>query len=265
LCVLVLQAWPGLPAAAAAQSVAASQPHVSVPDSHFEPFALPAQLTQAPEPPHALSAVPAAHVPALQQPPLHRWFASHLLEQVCASASQDSSAGQSLPPLQPHAVPFSQMCPAAEAVQSLQAPVAPHALSAVPATHVPAAQQPPLHAVALAPPHDVEQVWAFVSHDCPDGQSAARLHPHVPVVVHACPALLPEQSAHTVPLPPHWVCVVPGWHVPDDADEQHPVGQACAALHVKTQMPPVQPWAPAPQSLSEVQPHWPPPGTVSQV
>jgi hypothetical protein len=73
------------------------------------------------------------------------------------------------------------------------------------------------------------------------------------------------QSAQTVAFPPHWVCVVPGWQVPDDEEEQQPVGQACELLHVKTQIPPEQPWAPVPQSLTVAQPHWPPVGTASHV
>lgn len=67
-----------------------------------------------------------------------------------------------------------------------------------------------------------------------------------------------------VPLPPHWVWLVPDWQVPDAAAEQQPVGHACDALHVKAQIPPEQPWAPAPQSFTEVQPHCPPPATGSQ-
>jgi hypothetical protein len=164
VCVLVLQAWPAPPAAAAGQSVGPPQPHVSVPpvpDTHLEPFALPAQLTHAPDPPQALSAVPAAHVPALQQPPLHACVASHLLEQTWPL--HDSSAGQSPVPLQPHDVPFSQRWPLAEAVQSLQEPDAPHALFAVPEAQLPFEQQPPLQFVVPLP-HDDEHTWVVPLH-----------------------------------------------------------------------------------------------------
>jgi hypothetical protein len=74
--------------------------------------------------------------------------------------------------------------------------------------------------------------------------------------------MLPEQSTHVVPLPPHWVGAVPDWHVPDVP--QHPVGHTWPALHVKLQMPPEHPCAPGPQSLTVVQPHWPPWATGSQ-
>jgi hypothetical protein len=46
--------------------------------------------------------------------------------------------------------------------------------------------------------------------------------------------------------------------VPDEALEQQPVGQGWVELHTKTQIPPVQDWAPAAQSLIVAHPHWPP-------
>ena len=52
--------------------------------------------------------------------------------------------------------------------------------------------------------------------------------------------------------------------MPGPPPEQHPVGQACVELHVKVQIPAAHPWAPAPQSLTVVQPHWPPWLTGSQ-
>jgi hypothetical protein len=119
-----------------------------------------------------------------------------------------------------------------------------------------------LHPVVPGP-HVVEQVWLVVLHDWPEGQSPVALQPHAPLARHACPALLPVQSAHTDPLPPHDVGPVPGWHVPEPPLEQHPVGHGSLELHVKVQIPPEHPWAPAPQSLTVVQPHWPPLGTGS--
>ena len=122
----------------------------------------------------------------------------------------DSSAGQSVVPLQPHEVPFSHTWPTPEVVQSLHPPpVAPHALPAVPATHLEPEQHPPLHAVVL-PPQAVEQVWVVVLHAWSDGQSVGALHPQLPPERHACPAPLLAQLAHTVPLPPHTAAVVPG-------------------------------------------------------
>jgi hypothetical protein len=72
LCEDVSQACPAAADVAAAQSVASSQPHVSDPLSHFGPFGLPEQSTQAPpEPPQAAACVPFTQAPAaLQQPPL---------------------------------------------------------------------------------------------------------------------------------------------------------------------------------------------------
>ena len=52
--------------------------------------------------------------------------------------------------------------------------------------------------------------------------------------------------------------------MPDAALEQQPVGQGCVESHVNVQMPPPHPCAPAPQSVTVAQPHWPPPLTGSQ-
>jgi hypothetical protein len=60
------------------------------------------------------------------------------------------------------------------------------------------------------------------------------------------------------------VGVVPGWQEPVGVPAQQPVGQVCDALHVKPQIPPVQPCAPAAQSAIVVHPHCPPPLTGSQ-
>jgi hypothetical protein len=179
------------------------------------------------------------------------------------AALHDSSAGQSVIELHPHDEPASHTWPVAETVQSLHAPDAPHASFAAPATHAPPdEQQPPLHPVVPAP-HVAEHAWVVVLHACPEGQSAGALHPHTLLARHAWPAPLIVQSEHTVPLPPHCPGLVPDWHVPELAPEQHPVGQGCAAPQTKTQIPPEHPRAPGPQSLTVVQPHWPPWATGS--
>jgi hypothetical protein len=55
----------------AGQSAALAQPHA--PPTHRLPFAEPLQFTHRPERPHAVAALPAAHTPLPQQPPLHGW------------------------------------------------------------------------------------------------------------------------------------------------------------------------------------------------
>jgi hypothetical protein len=136
--------------------------------------------------PHAPLAVPAAQVPALQQPPLQVCPPPHELEQAFVDGLHDESAGQSVAPLQPHFWPLMQAWGLVGAVQSLHAPpAAPHALRAVPATHAPVAEQhPPLH--PLVPlPHAVEHACVVVLHACPGGQSVGPLHPQIPLARHA--------------------------------------------------------------------------------
>lgn len=142
-------------------------------------------------------------------------------------------------------------------------PPVPHVAPAVPPTHMFAVeQQPPLHPVEPVP-HTAEHTWLVVLHAWLAGQSVAALQPHDPLARHAVPAALPVQSRHTVPLPPHWVWIVPDWHVPVAALEQQPVGHGSLELHAKVQIPPEQPCAPGPQSLTEAQPHCPPRGIGS--
>ena len=201
VCVLVLQASPGVLPLAAGQSDCELQPHVSVVGSHTAPLKLPTQLMHVPDAPHVGACVPAmqaapeqqkpplhvpsppaphadvhpppaqvgvpapqtAHVcpaapqapfvppamqvPPWQQPPLHRWVASQVLEQTCV-LPQASCAGQSAELLQPQNAPLSHTWPFAEVVQLEHVPPPPHAPGAAPVAHVPVdEQQPPLHPV----------------------------------------------------------------------------------------------------------------------
>jgi hypothetical protein len=183
-------------------AVHAPAAHVGVPApqvAHARPFA-----------PHAPLPVPATHIPPVpQHPPLHAWVASHRLEQTCVATLHDSSGAQSLELLQPHEVPLSHTWPTPETVQSPHVPPPrPHALVAVPATHVVPEQHPPLHPVVLAP-HVVEQMCVVVLQAWSAGQSVAALQPHVPVARHAWPVVPFVQFAQSVPVAPHT-----GWLVP---------------------------------------------------
>jgi hypothetical protein len=240
----------------------APQVFVHVPPAHVGVPAV--QVAQArPAAPQAPFPVPATQVVPEQHPPLHAWVASHVLVQTWLFP-QASCAGQSAEVPQPHDVPFSHTWPAVDVRQSVHAPPpVPHALPATPVTHAFVdEQQPPLHAVVPVP-HVAEQVWLVVLQACPVGQSPAALQPQAPLARQAFPALLPGQLAHTDPLPPHWTGMVPGWHVPVVAVEQHPVGHGWLELQTKVQIPPEQPWAPGPQSLTDPQPHCPPLATGS--
>jgi hypothetical protein len=95
------------------------------------------QSKQTPLVPHAFEAVPLAHVPLPQQPPLHDSGAEHVAPQVCELALHACPLGQSEGPLHPHA-PAMHACPAAAPVQSTQLPPgAPHAVVAVPSWQPP--------------------------------------------------------------------------------------------------------------------------------
>jgi hypothetical protein len=115
-----------LPPVGGAQSVAASQPHVSVPGSHFVPLRLPTQVAQVPDPPQAVGWFPATHAPLEQQkPPAH-------------------APSPPAPHAAEHAPAVHVGFPAPQTAQA--APLTPHAPFCVPATQVPAPlQQPPLH------------------------------------------------------------------------------------------------------------------------
>jgi hypothetical protein len=245
-----------------APSAPAPQAEVHAPPAQVGVPAL--QVPQArPVAPQAPFAVPAMQVEPEQHPPWHAWVASHAVEQTWL-LPQASCAGQSAELLHPQDDPFSHTWPFVDVRQSVHAPPpVPHASPAIPVTHAFVdEQQPPLHAVVPVP-HVAEHVWLVVLQACPVGQSVAALQPQAPLARQAFPALLPVQTAQTDPLPPHWPGMVPGWHVPEVALEQHPVGHAWLEPQTKVQIPPEQPWAPGPQSLTEPQPHCPPPGTGS--
>ncbi len=146
--------------------------------------------------------------------------------------------------------------------QTAQAPpVAPHAGSVLPATHVPALQHPPLHATDAeqSVSHDFVVVLQFTF----AGQSVAATWqpqpPPVPVVAgtHAVPALMPAQLVQTPPVEPHAVAASPVVHVPLVAAEQQPPLHACVELHAV-----VHAWveshaSPSGQSLADWHPQTP--------
>ena len=155
VCVLVLQASPAFVPLAAAQSVWASHPQVSVADSHFVPPALPTQLAHVPDPPHASGCVPATQAPAEQQNP----------------------ALQAPSPVTPH--PDVHTPPAQVGVPAPQVaharPVAPHWPFPVPATHAPRlSQHPPLQGWVAS--HAPAQT-CVAPHASPAGQSVEVLQP----------------------------------------------------------------------------------------
>jgi hypothetical protein len=256
-----------LHASPAGQSVATLQPHVPL-DSHAEPLALPTQLVHEPLTPQAPGALPGAHVPPLQQPPLHAVCpAPHAVLHVCVVVLQALPVGQSVAALQPHVgvAPVSHTCPIGFPVQSAQMPAAPHAFDAVPATHWVPLQHPALHAVWPALPHVVLQVCVVVLQESPVGQSDAALQPHARVdAMHTDPAAFPWQLTQA-PDPPHAVLLVPGWH--ELPDPQHPAVQGEAGSeHEKVQRSVVvlQPALFAGQLALVAHPHCPPPVTTSQ-
>jgi hypothetical protein len=106
--------------------VTASQPHVSVPGSHFSPLALPVQTAHVPEPPHAPAVFPVTQVaPEQQEPASHAPLPAAPHAEVQAPAVHVGVA----PPHPLQARPF-----------------VPQAPFAVPAAQLPPLQQPPLHA-----------------------------------------------------------------------------------------------------------------------
>lgn len=112
----------------------------------FVPTGLPLQSAHAPPVfPHAVFELPPSHVPAaLQQPPLQGCVAEHVDVQVCVVRSHARSEPQSAALLQPHLPPATHAVPLGDFVQSRHAPDAPHASTAVPVLHTPAAEQHPL-------------------------------------------------------------------------------------------------------------------------
>jgi hypothetical protein len=103
-----------------------------------------------PDPPHVVSTLPWTQFPPVcmfvQQPPLHAVFSPpQSCWQVCRKFEHAFSVGQSAATLHPHRPP-TQADPALCDAQLLHAPpFVPQAVPAVPGTHVPPEQQPPLH------------------------------------------------------------------------------------------------------------------------
>jgi hypothetical protein len=78
------------------QSVGTEQPHFFV-APHVGPSLKPEHVVHIVKlAPHALLAVPRAHVVPLQQPPLQYWVAEHFVVQRCVVASHAMLAGQSV-------------------------------------------------------------------------------------------------------------------------------------------------------------------------
>lgn len=150
------------------------------------PWVLEAQPSHAPpEFPHALTPVPAVQMPPVQHPPLHGCVDGlHCTTQRCVVVSHALPAGQSenelhpqnvLPPLVMHCAPAALDAQLVHAGSPL---LTAHAPPVVPATHVPALQQPPLH--ARFPAHDVEHACVTGLHACPARQSVALVQPPPP-------------------------------------------------------------------------------------
>jgi hypothetical protein len=130
----------------------------------------------------------ALHTPVVV---LHAWFAGHWLESV-----------------QPQVPPARQTSVAPPAVQSVQAPLLPQALGAVPVWQSPPLQQPV--AQGSVPLQEVVQRWLVASQlPLPAGQSAMALQPQNPPLpdgscTQRLPVELPEQSEQAPPLRPQW-------------------------------------------------------------
>jgi hypothetical protein len=132
-----------------------------------------------PAEPQAPGSVPAPHTPALQQPPLQGCVRLQVVVQVLFERLQAEPRAQSVVWLQPHLPPpatSSHRVPEGSPRQSSQVlPVLPQAICVVPATQVPALQQPPLQScVGL---QLVVHLCEPVSQASPAGQSLVTLQP----------------------------------------------------------------------------------------
>jgi hypothetical protein len=243
----------------AGQFDAVLQPQVPpLPDvsaMHLLPIVLvtPQLMQLFPVSPQAASAVPAAQVPALQQPPLHWKPPAQLVEHSFVVVLQALPVEQSPGTVQPH-LPATQTWLSAPVEQLRQAPpIAPQALAAVPATQLVPSQQPPLQA---RPPTQLDwQVCVVVLHACIDGQSVAALQPQLPPARQAWPSGLALQSLQLLPVAPHLVCVVPPTQL---VPSQQPPLQVSPPRQLTAQVlvPGLQA-CPAGQSADETQPQPP--------
>jgi hypothetical protein len=166
---------------------------------------------------------------------------------------------QSAAELQPQAAPPMHACPTPTALQSKhKPPAAPHVVAPVPGLHVVPLQQPPLH--GCVPLHVVVQACAVVSQALPSGQSAVAMQPHAPIT-HAWPLVAAEQSRQALPAAPHVVAMVPALQV---VPAQQPPLHGCEPLHALVHACVVRLHAePIAQSPVALQPHLPPPATIS--
>jgi len=133
-------------------------------------------------------------------------------------------------------------------------PFAPHAVLTRPATHVPFAQQPPLH--GLPGPQLVVHCWVISSHARLAGQSTWLTQPHCalpPTVTQALPTTLPAHEPHTAPPSAHAVCVLPATH---ELFEQQPPLHGVLASHAVPHTPALHA-PPCGQSADFAQPHTP--------
>jgi hypothetical protein len=163
------QAW------SVGQSPVTAQPQLP-PARHSSPSGLPTHETHPPPAPHAPCAVPGAQVPPLQHPPLQGSVGEQVLPQTPLVLSHASSVGQSVGPAHPH-VPLDRHATpdGLPAHDEHAVPEAPHAVIAMPGTHMPASQQPPLH--GWLDEQVVVQSRVFMSQASPIGQSAGEAHP----------------------------------------------------------------------------------------
>jgi hypothetical protein len=201
------------------QSVATVQdPHALV-TRHVGPASVVEQSVQdAPLVPHALAAVPAAHM----------WFAPQHPEQVPLPPPPQAA----VQPITPMGKPTHVGVSPPHTLQA--APPFPHALLALPLEQVPFSQQPFMHAVnsPASPPQLGEQVFVARLHACCPGQSIAETHwPHVPLTHFD---VIPVHMAQ-LPAEPHCIWVVPGTHWLFAS--QQPPWHGDAVLHEALQAP----------------------------
>lgn len=260
-CVVVLQAYP------VGQSAAALQPHCPLARQTL-PAVLAVQSTHAPLVPQAAFAVPGRQVleAAAQQPAWHGVPGrAHAKLHRCVVVLQALAvAGQSPIALHPHCPPpvtAMQVSPPVPAVnnapQSLHAaPLLPHVAVAVPATQVPAAQQPSLQSwLAL---QVVTHLCCVRSQALPLGQSLTLLQPQAPLARQAVPLTSPTQVPHTpAPVSAQKVVVLPGWHVPAEVAEQQPPLHSCVELQLVVHVLAESQDLPVGQSAVALQPQTP--------
>jgi hypothetical protein len=188
---------------------------------------------------------------------LHEVVQTWLLLSQAESIAQSPGAPQ---PQAPPPVTVRHTEPAGLSAHDEQAPPPlPQAGCEVPVTQLPPSQQPPLHSCDGL--QLVVQVLVERSQARPAGQSAGPLQPHFEAR-QRWPLLEMVQSAHNPAAAPQALLPVPAAHTP--LEQQAPL-HGWAALQ-----PVVQTWlvlsqaAPDEQSPGLLQPHAPPPATVTQ-